>query len=329
MKISASVRRLFEDQVGKNIRLRTTVDEQIRGLKRERWHYESRIKTLPSFALKIESGRFQKPEALEDFFAGTLVVSNAAELDDAEKLIRNKFFLVERRPQRAKLTHKRPDNFPFDDLRLYIRIPHLKSMPKSDLMDITFELQIKTFLQHAWSIATHDLIYKSDKASWGTERIAYQTKAMLEHAEVSIQEAQTLASCSILGKQDQLTKKIKLCIDILKEHWEINELPDNLRQLAHNLVTLLDELGIQLTRLKAILSKGRNSRSGAHPSNLSPYGVILQYLFLLEGLKMEELLKRELSGSARPRVFRIFIPDEVEIPTSIDRASLVNAIFIS
>lgn len=328
MKISASIRRLFEDQESKNIRLRTKVDEQIRGLKRERWHYESRIKSLPSFALKIESGRFQNPGALEDFFAGTLVVSNAAELEDAEDLIKSKFFVKERRPHRAELTHKRPDNFPFDDLRLYIRLPHHESMPRSDLMDITFELQIKTFLQHAWSIATHDLIYKSDKASWGTERIAYQTKAMLEHAEVSIQEAQTLASCSILDKQDQLTKKIKSCIDILKEHWEISELPDNLRQLAHNLVTLLDELGIQLDRLKAVLSEGRESRSGTHPSNLSPYGVILQYLFLSEGLKMEKLLIKESPGSARSKVFRILIPHEVEIPASIDRASLVNAIFI-
>ena len=51
-----------------------------------------------------------------------------------------------------------------------------------------FEVQIKTILQHAWSIATHDLIYKTDTVSWPKERIAFQVKAMLEHAEIAIAE---------------------------------------------------------------------------------------------------------------------------------------------
>ena len=72
MKISASIRNIHEDQ--------KAVDGRMAGLKKIRWHYESRVKELTSFALKIETGRVQTPAALEDFFACTLVVANATEI---------------------------------------------------------------------------------------------------------------------------------------------------------------------------------------------------------------------------------------------------------
>ena len=186
MKVPASIRRLHEDQKAINDRLKAAIDERMRGLKNPRWHYESRVKELPSFALKIESGRFDNPRSLEDFFACTIVVANSTEIDEAEKLIDENFALQERRPQHPSHTHKASYAFPFDDLRLYVALADKPSVPPTDLIGIVFEVQIKTFLQHAWSIATHDLLYKTDDANWSKERIAYQIKAMLEHAEVSI-----------------------------------------------------------------------------------------------------------------------------------------------
>ena len=102
MKVPASIRGLYEDQKAVNYRLRAVVDERMKGLKDARWHYEGRVKELPSFVLKIESGRFREPEALEDFFACTLVVANAREIDAAERLVRESFTLKERRPPRAE-----------------------------------------------------------------------------------------------------------------------------------------------------------------------------------------------------------------------------------
>ena len=322
MKVPASIRRLHDDQAATNDRLKKVVDERIIGLKNRRWHYESRVKALPSFALKVESGRFRNPAALEDFFACTIVVSSSAEIGEAEELIRGRFEVKERRPKQPHLTHKSPDAFPFDDLRLYCTLSNNPALPPSDLGEIVFEAQVKTFLQHAWSIATHDLMYKSDDANWGTERIAYQIKAMLEHAEVSIQEAEILARTPALKKEDERTATIRNGIALLKSQWPKDELPTDVRRLATNIDAVTRELRVSIERLREILDEGKARNGGSHPSNLSPHCTVIQYLFDAEREKMTAFLR-----DARKKT-KVLIPAEISLPDGLDRDGLVNAIFV-
>jgi ppGpp synthetase/RelA/SpoT-type nucleotidyltranferase len=323
MKVPASIRRIYEDQKAINDRLKKTVDDRMLGIKNPRWHYESRVKELASFALKIESGRFSKPEALEDFFACTIVVANSTQIGEADKLVGEIFSVKERRPPDDQKTHKASNAFPFDDLRLYVNIPNNPAVPPSDLVEVVFEVQIKSFLQHAWAIATHDLLYKTDDANWSKERIAYQIKAMLEHAEVSIQEAELLAACTSVVKEDRRTATIKKGIALVKAQWTEDELPDDVRRLASNITELLHGLEIGIDRLETILNEGKAQRAGAHPANLSPYATVVQYLFGAEKDKMITLLE---NPDARAK---ILIPDEIELPSDVDRTRLRNAIFVA
>jgi len=322
MKVPASIRRLYDDQKAINDRLKKTVDERMLGIKNPRWHYESRVKELLSFALKIESGRFDHPSALEDFFACTIVVANSAEIAEAVRLVGETFGTKERRPKRDDRTHKASHTFPFDDLRLYVSIPDNPAVPPTDLVGVLFEVQIKTFLQHAWSIATHDLLYKTDDPDWSKERIAYQIKAMLEHAEISIQEAELLAASTSLAKEDEITATIKRAIALVKGQWTDDQLPKDVRRLAVNITVLLDGLRIDLRRLEVILNEGKVQRSGAHPVNLSPFATVVQYLFGAEKTKLVAFLEDQATRT------RILIPNEVEIPSDIDRTRLRNAIFV-
>lgn len=322
MKIPGSIRGIYAEQEAKYQRLKEAVDTRVLGIKDSRWHYESRVKELQSFTLKIETGRYRNPQLLEDFFACTLVVANTSEIDKAERLIVENFALHERRPRSKDKTHKRADIFTFDDLRLYLSIPKSVALPPNDLMGVVFELQIKTFLQHAWSIATHDLIYKCDDANWAKERIAYQTKAMLEHAEVSIQEAEKLSQCSSLAKEDSSTANIKLGIAMLKRQWAVSDLPADIRRLAQNITVLIDLLGMNFEELDEILNAGKAARSGGHPLNLSPYATILQYLFVAKKDTLLSVLVKE--GQRKG----ILLPQEIEVPSDIDPLSLRNAIFV-
>ena len=251
-----------------------------------------------------------------------MVVATSAEVAKAEERIKSEFSVKERRPPEAGYTRKASDSFPFDDLRLYVAVRDDPFEVREDLIGIVFEVQIKTFLQHAWSIATHDLVYKTDDANWSKERIAYQIKAMLEHAEVSIEEADRLSSSQGLAKREWGTELIRKGIELVREQWDADELPRDLRRMASNIVDVLKALCMTVDQLRKILDEGRAARGGHHPSNLSPYGTVVQYLLSAEKDKMVSFLRRPNLRT------KVLLPKEIELPEDVDVGEVENAVFV-
>ncbi|MFO1078008.1 MAG: hypothetical protein U1E73_09840 [Planctomycetota bacterium] len=274
------------------------------------------MKQAESFALKLETGRVSDPNALEDFFGCMIVVRNRIEVGGAEELARREFEFVSRRPKDPNLTFKNPEAFPFDDLRLYLRWKDDPSLPPSGLSGITFELQVKTFLMHAWAIATHDLVYKTDDVRWGKERIAFQIRAMLEHAEVSIAEAERLAASDSLGLETETTGQTKDAIKLLKEFWDPSALPSDVRRLATTVLEACRALRISLDDLKAVLEKEAAQGRGAKTLDLSPFASIVQSLLNQEPAKMRKACERDKSR------FRFLIPGEVALPSEMATLAL-------
>lgn len=321
MKIPHSVRALYAEQLPINERLRAKVDKTLRAIAApRRWYYESRIKTEDSFALKLESGRVRDPRAAEDFFACTLVVQNLSAIEQAEQKIRDLFQIVERRPRAADQTHKLAETFPFDDLRLYGLWKDDPSLPETGLSPVRFEIQVKTFLQHAWGIATHDLIYKTDDVSWSRQRIAYQIKAMLEHAEVSIQEADRLAQTVALAKSQPDTEVLKDIILLLKETWDSASLPADLRRLAENTRNIMTLARIEVAEVRAAIEAECRRQKGSLPANISPYATIVQAVAWHNGQALRAgLAKRGLS-------VRLLLTDEMDLPDWIKQPEICNVV---
>jgi ppGpp synthetase/RelA/SpoT-type nucleotidyltranferase len=323
MKISASIRRLYQDQVEQNKNLKGKVDGILRSIASQRnWHYESRIKSEISVALKLESGRIKDPREIEDFFACTLVVRNLSEISEAEGILKAKFKIVERRPPDIKNTQKYAEAFPFDDIRIYA---HWKDNPivrTTGLENIRFEAQIKTFLQHAWGIATHDLVYKTDDVSWSRQRIAFQIKAMLEHAEISIQEANRLAETTALRKTHKKTEELREIIQLLKEIWNGDFLPDDLRRLAENTRNVMTLADIKVSRLKELIEEERKRQKGNLPINISPYSIIVQSVVWHEPGKLRSRL------IDKQRKEKLFLTDEMEVPDWMKSKDMINIIRI-
>jgi hypothetical protein len=268
---------------------------------------------MESFTLKVESGRVKNPSELEDFFASTMVVRNSLEVSAAEQTIKSLFDFEYRKPRKDTETHKRPETFTFDDLRLYLRWKDDPSLPPTGLTGTLFEVQIKTFLQHAWSIATHELTYKTNDVNWSTQRIAFQIKAMLEHAELSIQEAAELSKSAALSKSDPFTTTLKEFIEVVTVLWPSNELPNDVRRLAENIMELAGMVKLDANHFKEFMEVEAAAGRGPRILNLSPYGSVIQSLIDQKPSEFESGLERRAqlpSYKMRP----ILITKELVVP---------------
>ena len=314
MKVPNSVRTLYESLLPSYKQLKAEVDRLFIVRKQHRWHFESRIKTIESFALKLETGRELNLEQPEDLFACTLVVENHSRVADAESLVSELFDLSLRRPRDPGRTNLKPADFSFDDLRLYVKWQDEPSQKPSGLAGIPFEVQIKTFLQHAWGIATHDVIYKSDDVDWSASRIAFQAKAMLEHAEVSIAEAHKLTDSATLSRTDNDSISLKETIVEIKSRWSEAQLPKDVRRLAENIRLLAKRLRVEAAELWEIVDEATEGGRGVQTLNLSPYGSVIDALLRKKGPSLFD----PLLNSRWPK-HPMFVPGEIDLSSLGER----------
>ena len=226
MKIANSIRDAYYRVENSYQRLSTEVCAKLlRKTREKQWFFLHRLKEMESFALKIETGRVTDPARMEDFFACTIVVPTVSQIADAEQLLKEIYEVEVRRPPKDETTQKKASDFVFDDLRLYLKRGPSSIGRNDDLEGMVFEVQIKTILQHAWGIASHDLIYKTDNVSWSKARIAFQVKAMLEHAEIAIAEVECLADSPAISKEDRDTVNTLKIIHALRSFWDVDQLP--------------------------------------------------------------------------------------------------------
>jgi hypothetical protein len=307
MKVTKSIRELYENSLADVRALAKYTDDLLRPIAvGRRWHYESRIKTLESFALKLESGRIDEPSKLEDWFGATFVVPNQDNVKEAVGLLGDNAVRINvkyRRPPTDSATTKPPDSFRFDDLRLYVQHQQPTGLPTRDFLNRHFELQVKTFLQYAWGIATHDKIYKAEQISWGAERIAFQTKATLEHVEASIANLEVLERANEAPSYEAYARRNSFAA-FIRGTWEADRLPSDLKRASEIIDELTQELRLTLDHVRIALEAADSQGFGPGALDLSP----VQSIVLALVAQFPRAFDR-LSHARRPR--RILITPEM------------------
>ena len=322
MKVRLELREAYAAQKPGYDELRALVDDLLAPRCRaNRWHYESRVKEEESYALKIETGRVPKLNELEDFLGCSIVVRNSSEIAAAVAQVETAFDIQRRRPPDATSTAHRPSSFEFDDLRLYVKLKVDPAVNRTPTNYALFEIQVKTFLFHAWSIATHDLIYKADDVNWGRERIAFQVRAMLEHAEITIQQAAQLSDIEALNRKDRLTEELLAIIVELKSRWPVEQLPSDIRRLAQNIHELLRMVRVAHARWGELLDI--EATKGPLPLDENPYQVTGRLLFEHESDKVKAYIE-DPQGRAKMVVY-----ETVPVPAWFDAAATRNLIRLS
>lgn len=144
--------------------------------------YLGRVKETQSLAEKIETGRYSSWGELDDLFACAIIVPAISDEIEVLKVLRSSFLEVECRLRGG--ARKDPAVFRFDATRFIgVLDPSVLPCAGEDILGVKFEIQIRTAFEHAWSVTTHAVAYKSERVDWRYMRLAAQLKATVEQLD--------------------------------------------------------------------------------------------------------------------------------------------------
>ena len=123
---------------------------------------EHRVKTEKSLSGKLErkGDSYSSLDDITDILGCRIVCFLADEIDKIGKKIEERF-VVDWENSSDKRALIKEDTFGYLSLHYICSLPQGGEWP-SELCGKRFEIQIKTILQHAWSVIHHDIGYKSD-----------------------------------------------------------------------------------------------------------------------------------------------------------------------
>jgi ppGpp synthetase/RelA/SpoT-type nucleotidyltranferase len=246
--------------------------------------FSGRIKGLRSIAEKIEMGRYRAFSEIDDLVAFTLIIPNAAHEDDVLTFCKSSFEVV---AIRSKLnTKKAPDVFRFDATRVVaraLRPPDLVSHKTPSIFDYIFEIQIRTAFEHAWVVATHDLVYKGSLVDWKRLRLAAQLKATSEGLDASIAAFDHVASGITGSPWDRLKEQIEVSkyVQSIFENERVPEVlkPDSISRFSDNFCALTRSFEPSLSVADAIkIVDDQLDKASPIPISLSLYQLFLGFL---------------------------------------------------
>lgn len=168
--------------------------------------FSNRIKEISSLFEKIDSGRYNSTEEIDDFYAATIIIPNLNIESEVVSFL-DRAFDIQVNRNRSTIK-KSPDVFRFDSTRVICKLGD-RNPDHNDISDITFEVQVQTALEHAWAVATHALSYKGKEIDWRIIRFCSQLKASVEQLDMIIASSETV----IPGIQEAKSPEI----DIKKE----------------------------------------------------------------------------------------------------------------
>ena len=189
----------------------------------------SRIKTVESLAEKIETGRFKSWNDLDDLFACTIIIPTLSSEKQVREFCKSTFDII--RTIKRGQNKKPPDSFKFDSTRIYAKLKtleHIKLDKILSIYDIIFEIQIKSAFEHAWSVSTHNLVYKNSEIDWRRLRLASQIKATVEHLDMLILAFEKNYEFIENNDFNPIKIKCKLANEI-NNLFKNNKIPDELR----------------------------------------------------------------------------------------------------
>ena len=253
--------------------------------------FTSRIKTTESLAEKIETGRFKKWSDLDDLFACTIIIPTLSHEKEVIKFCKATFKII--RTTKKGQNKKSPDTFRFDSTRIYAQLKNNNAIVQSSelsIYHIKFEIQVKSAFEHAWSVSTHDLVYKNSEIDWRKLRLAAQIKATVEQLDMLILAFEQTSEFIEDNSYPEIKIKQYLASEMNKL-FQNNKIPDELQpkdmsrfcdNLYRLLINAVEEKQIKKV-VKQVTQKIQSTKTNQIPRSISLFQYFIS-LLLSEGI---------------------------------------------
>jgi len=246
--------------------------------------FSGRIKSTRSIAEKIEMGRYGGFSEIDDLVAFTLIIPNAKHEIEVLNFCRSSFEVASIRDKSS--AQKAPELFRFDSTRVTARArrpPDLISYVGRSIFEYVFEIQIRTAFEHAWVVATHDLVYKGPSVNWKRLRLAAQLKATSEGLDAAMAAFEHLATGIAESPWDRVSEQIQISdyvVSIFAERRLVEAFrPESISRFSENFSTLVRSIEPRLSVSEAINIVDAELRAASTtPISLSLYQLFLGLL---------------------------------------------------
>jgi ppGpp synthetase/RelA/SpoT-type nucleotidyltranferase len=271
----------FVEKVAKQVK-----DTLLNFCEKQGYALTSRIKTIASLAEKIETGRFQKWSDLDDLFACTVIIPNLSYEEDVINFCKSTFE-ISKTVKRGQ-NKKSPDTFKFDSTRIYCRLKKNDDVDRDNELNIykiKFEIQIKSAFEHAWSVSTHDLVYKNSEIDWKRLRLAAQIKANVEQLDMLILAFEKTSEFIQNNNYNEIKIKHNLATEINKL-FETKKIPDELEpkdmsRFCDNLYRLIMTNGVSEKEINEIIQKITQKISSTEANQIPRSISLFQYFIAI------------------------------------------------
>ena len=186
------------------------------------YHITHRIKTVDSIRGKLERKPDTYPDlySIRDILGFRIICYFSDEVDEAARLV-SESFKVNWSKSKDKRELIKPDAFGYLSLHYICSLPENSGYPKH-LSRLSFEIQMRTMLQHTWAEIEHDLGYKTE---FGIPRAIRRSFSRV---------------ASLLEVADQTFSDIKNSIAAYKAEVRANIDSDNADDMYLDVVTLTE-----------------------------------------------------------------------------------------
>lgn len=140
------------------------VSNQVQDRAQEKgFHVEasSRVKTSGSLKEKISRKNYSNPEEVEDLVGVRVICVFSDDVDEVEKIIREDFDVLKMEDKKDEL---KSDRMGYQSRHFIVTTRQTPSQWSrfKKFEGLKCEIQVRTALEHAWAIASHDMLYKAE-----------------------------------------------------------------------------------------------------------------------------------------------------------------------